>query len=877
MQRPTPTIEDLWRLHDFTPNGSQETAIRHVDGPLYLTAGPGSGKTRVLLWRTLNLLVYEDVRPEHIFLSTFTEKAALQLREGLQALLGTVTNATDRPFDLTQMYVGTVHANCQRLLTDRRFVPDRHRMRPPTLLDSLGQYFHLYRSRTWSRVLGEVGLDPADGGTLRVNALFGGQYDSKHEAVQACIRLFNRLSEECVDPEEALARIERDGLPDELRVVDREGLSLLLRLYAAYRESLGERPIPATDFSLLQQEAMSVLEAFPGSGDVFRHVIIDEYQDTNTIQERLYFRLAAGSHNLCVVGDDDQALYRFRGATVENFVQFPERCERHFAAEPRRIPLSINYRSRGRIVEVYGQFMNYCDWQRRGAASGFYRVVDKDIRAHRPNDGPAVVTNSPAKPEEACDEIADLVVGILRQGLVDNPNKIAFLYPSLDSAHVKRMINSLEARGLRVYAPRAGRILEVPEATDMFGVLALLLPAQGMMAYVFGANGNWNGYRSWLHRAKAGARDLLRADPNLARYIEDRRAEIAAAQADHAALMVVVAQYRWTEDQPYEPDTMKRALLAVATLSPNARRALGSMRFDQLVQQRRRQGDPVNLGYALRRATTLDWSVLDAFYRICGTQHFRAMFDLAESGEDEGPVCNLALISQYIARFQDEYNPLITADMLLDDRLGRFLFGSYLFALWRLGEKEFENAEDPFPRGRIPFLTIHQAKGLEFPVVVLGNARKDDKGPQITEQIVQPLVDRSDGEPLDRMSEFDTMRMFYVALSRAQNLLVLAQYKGQGQWVNPPFRALLPEIPPIATLDVGGIPRARPSDDRLPRAYSYTGDYMAYQRCPRQYMVFRKYDFEASQTRTMFFGSLVHRTLDDLHNFLIARRTAGVP
>ena len=88
------TVEDLWREAGFSPNDAQRAAILHVDGPLYLPAGPGSGKTRVLLWRTLNLCVFHGVQPEQIFLSTFTEKAAFQLKEGLRTLLGQVTNHT---------------------------------------------------------------------------------------------------------------------------------------------------------------------------------------------------------------------------------------------------------------------------------------------------------------------------------------------------------------------------------------------------------------------------------------------------------------------------------------------------------------------------------------------------------------------------------------------------------------------------------------------------------------------------------------------------------------------------------------------------------------------------------------------------------------
>ena len=164
-----------------------------------------------------------------------------------------------------------------------------------------------------------------------------------------------------------------------------------------------------------------------------------------------------------------------------------------------------------------------------------------------------------------------------------------------------------------------------------------------------------------------------------------------------------------------------------------------------------------------------------------------AMFDLAETGNDEGPVCNLGLVSQYISRFMEEYSNLLTANLLKEDGFQRLFFSSYLYVLYRRGENEYEDAEDPFPRGRIPFLTIHQSKGLEFPVVVLGNTAQRDMGPQKVEMLVAPMLTR-DGEPLDRMSEFDNMRKFYVALSRPKNLLVLAQGKGSGLTPFPPFR-----------------------------------------------------------------------------------------
>jgi DNA helicase-2/ATP-dependent DNA helicase PcrA len=358
--------------------------------------------------------------------------------------------------------------------------------------------------------------------------------------------------------------------------------------------------------------------------------------------------------------------------------------------------------------------------------------------------------------------------------------------------------------------------------------------------------------------------------------LQDRREEMEGVLDDHDALLGAVRKNGWDLAQDYDVDRMKRPLLSAQGLSLRAASAFSSVHFDRAIENRRRNGRPMSLGYVVRRATTLDWSVLDVFYRLCGMDHFRSMFDLAQRGEDEGPICNLTTISQYLARFMEEYLDLIGGEYLQDHLFTRMLFGSFLYALWRLGESEFENREDPFPRGRIPFLTVHQAKGLEFPIVVLPYPRKIGRSPQATEIMVRPFLEREDAEPLDRIAEFDAMRMFYVALSRAQNLLIIGRYSGRGQVITEPIKSMLLALPSIASLDLESIPKARRAvDEDLPRTYSYTGDYLAYQRCPRQYMIFRKYGFEASQTRTLFFGSLVHRTLDDLHNHLIARREQG--
>jgi DNA helicase-2/ATP-dependent DNA helicase PcrA len=529
-----------------------------------------------------------------------------------------------------------------------------------------------------------------------INSVFGKDSTSKHHAVTHCTQFFNRLSEECIEPETLIPKIKDPALVQ------------VVRMYALYRSSLRPDDAPArTDFSLLQQDALRVLEAFPGSGQVFQHVVVDEYQDTNSVQERIFFRLASGNKNICVVGDDDQALYRFRGARVENFVEFPERCATNLGSEPNPIPLVTNYRSRRRIVDFYTRFIDCCDWKKpRG---GFFRVAEKVIKAHSCDRGPAVVATTPAKPDVACAEMADLICEIIESGKVEDPSQIAVLFPSLKAKPVQRLKEALEERGQRVYAPRAGRFLQVEEAVDLFGLFLHVFgrPVRGDFA-----GEDYRDFHDWVDTAYARGQELRSGDRALDRFVKDRQKEIETAVADYQLLAAVVERKKWNPKEPYDLKTMKRPLYEASGLSPAIQRHLGSTSFEKIIKRRQDEGRPFALSYILNSVTALDWSVLDLFYRLCGFDHFRQMFDLAESGEDEGPICNLGLISQYLARFQDEYLSLITARTLKDDGFVRVFFSLYLFALFRRGESEYEDSAPWGRRGTTP-TPLRKTSGAE--------------------------------------------------------------------------------------------------------------------------------------------------------------------
>jgi DNA helicase-2/ATP-dependent DNA helicase PcrA len=244
------------------------------------------------------------------------------------------------------------------------------------------------------------------------------------------------------------------------------------------------------------------------------------------------------------------------------------------------------------------------------------------------------------------------------------------------------------------------------------------------------------------------------------------------------------------------------------------------------------------------------------------------MFDLAERGEDEGFVCNLAMLSENLGRFLEEKSAIITAAFLDEQRFNLSFFGSFFYALYRLGQSEYEDEEVPFPRGRIPFITIHQAKGLEFPIVVLGSVFRTLREVDTKEEIIR-TINMKGGEPLDRMPEFDLMRMYYVGLSRAKNLIVLPRFT-HNKNANEVFKKLIfnNNYTEIGQYKLSTLPVAKMEEEDLGKTYSYTADYLNYQRCPRQYMLFRKYGFVTSRSQNQYFGTLVHQTIEDLHHLL---------
>lgn len=880
MENRSEILNALFAEKNFMPNESQKKAIMHTEGPLFLTAGPGSGKTRVLLWRTLNLIVFEEVKPEEIFLSTFTEKAAHQLKEGLQGLLSLATEYTHKPYDISQMYVGTLHSLCQRILRDGRFAAESGKGRQPVLMDDLEQYLFVSNSRNWEEIIeaSDYKIDFDDDAQKlafykSVNGWFGDFSSSKMNAVKNCISFFNRMSEEDFSDEDL-----EDNRNSTSGIMD----SALIGMTLAYRRFLRKDNSEKVDFATLQQKALNFIMDAPDFGHIFKHVIVDEYQDTNTIQQSIYMALASGYNNICVVGDDDQALYRFRGATVENLIDFENICDFYLQKRPARIDLNINYRSRKQIVDTYVEFIENCDWINPDYPEDSYRIMDKNIQVFS-DDNRSSVLHSSGKKEEVVSEIVDFVIRLKESGKIADYNQCAFLFPSLRgsqdgmSAPVKAFADAFRDRGIPFYAPRAKNFLFTDECLVTFGLMAILL---GITLDADNTMGGMKKFHEWLQEAITVSSDILGTDAELQEFMEIRRNEMKASKEDYQQLMNYCESHGIDMEQEADEETVM-FLKKCDGLHGNTRQVLNSPGVLSYILKRREEEKSLTVSYIIARATALKWTLLDLFYYFHGFSWFGEEFRMAENGSD-GCLYNIGLISQYISKYMGTHSSILTGRSFDDDMLSKSFFFSYLYTLFRRGEGEYEDEENPFPKGAVPFLTVHQSKGLEFPVVVLGSVAHRKKPPRPLDVFVREYLGATENsggleEPLDRMDDYDTMRMFYVALSRAKNLLIISQFKGTGQTTYPPFEKLFMhncfEHP--CEYDLNNLPSAELKDENLAKVYSYTNDYLAYKRCPRSYMAFNKYGFVPSRTQTMFFGSLVHRTIENLQNYIAEQQKSG--
>jgi DNA helicase-2/ATP-dependent DNA helicase PcrA len=235
--------------------------------------------------------------------------------------------------------------------------------------------------------------------------------------------------------------------------------------------------------------------------------------------------------------------------------------------------------------------------------------------------------------------------------------------------------------------------------------------------------------------------------------------------------------------------------------------------------------------------------------------------------KNENAARNLAIFSKLLNIFQSYYHYTVVTDRNREI-LRSHLFNSFLRLLHDGGINEYEDPDHPFPKGHVQVMTIHQAKGLEFPVVVVGSLSTQLSSPKQIDRDLGAFYHRAPFEPENRITIFDRMRLHYVAFSRPQKVLVLTAHEAPKDHFAPIWQGL-PQWPYVQQDLLAAQHFAL--RDRMPvkRSYSFTGDLKIYETCPRQYQFFREYDFTPSRSAVIFFGLLVHQTIEEIHRIAI--------
>ncbi len=720
------------------------------DTSLFVIAGPGSGKTTSAALRILKLVYVDGLSPASIFATTFTRRAAAVLRsritswgEDMRERLAALDPARREILDLldlNRIRVGTLDSLAQEILNENKRAGDP---RPTPVEDHVLTSLMLTEAVFGSPASTRGGSESASVGAY-LHTFFPRFSGSDPGRAQAFIQLRQRLLNDQVD---------RQELRDSADLATAEGLGLLVSLdcIERFEEIIAEREL--YDFAAINQ---AFLEGLTGGRldeflDELKFVLVDEYQDTNYLQEKIYFSLAGAAANgggsIMVVGDDDQSLYRFRGATVELFSNFQSRLSNRMGITSTTTALDRNYRSTPQIVSFVNSYVEL-DPEYAGA-----RVTNKPELTYgggNPNSCPIFGLFRDTE-EGVAQSLASLVAKLRRGESMLVPDQTGqmieiTLDPSEGSAgdiavltySAKEFGDRTQAglgrrrfpRKLRdalaqqtppvpVFNPRGSPLQEIPAVQELLGNVLDCIDEDGSILQQVNA---WTASKNCLAewRSLARARRPSRA-PELANFVS-----------------------HWSQRDPTRN---------VQT----ARVSLNDIIFKLITWLPDFQSDIEHLAWleAMQRAVSTA-AVLQGFTGDL-------LFDAKK------PQSDLAIASVKQA---------------------------YRRILLPLADGIIEVSEDileTLPLDRVNVMTIHQSKGLEFPITVVdvGTALEDLRwmqrksryptGPDLPHQLEDSFRQFSDIGVPDRPAIYrafdDLVRNYFVAFSRAQDVLILAGHR----------------------------------------------------------------------------------------------------
>ncbi len=769
---------------------AQRAAVLHGDGPLLIIAGAGTGKTTVLTRRIAHLIASKRARPEEILALTFTEKAAVEMAERVDQLI---------PYGYAETWISTFHAFGDHVL--RQAAPEagmhaefRVLTRPEQIIFLRERLFRLSLKR----------FLPLGDPTRHLDALLGLVSRAKDEDVSPAAYQAYALAL----AENAASAEARDEAEKQLELAD---------FYATVQRLLAEAGV--VDFGDQISRTLELLRRSPALVAKLRgqcrYILVDEFQDTNHAQLEMLRLLAGERPNLTVVGDDDQAIYRWRGAAAANLLAF-----RSLYPDCREVVLVENHRSTQPILDAAARLISYNNPYRLEVVAG----IDKRLRAQRPGGPPVRHLHFDSGSAEA-DGVAAAIDAKLHEG--HRPRDFAVLVRSNGDADA--YLRALNVRGIPHRFSGSRGLYAREEVRLLVSFLRALASPDDSVPVFYLATSELYGMPEV---------DLLR----LNRY---------ASRKSRPLLEVLRGLPRNDELASVSGETRHVAARLIADLERAAKDV-----------PRLRTGE--------------------VLYRYLQESGWLARLSREATPANETKVRN-------VARFFDTVKAY--GDVAEHDRVPAFV--AHLDLLREAGDDPAIAEADP-DDDAVHVLTVHKAKGLEFPVVFLVAGveqrfplRRRGEAIPLPEVLIKEALGSGDAHMQEER------RLFYVAMTRAKDELVLTSAADYG---NARMRKVsrfvaealdLPSALPqprksqaleaLARQEAVPIPAPEPErpmspDETLVLSFSHIDDY---ETCPLKYRYVRVLRVPLLAHHRVVYGSAIHKAVQQMFKARIEGRRFG--
>ncbi len=416
-------------------NLQQAKAVKHLKGPLLIIAGAGTGKTTVITERIKHLILKESILPSQILALTFTDKAAREMEERVDVAM---------PYGYTQMWISTFHAFCDRVLRS--------------------EAIHIGLNPSYKLLTEAESILFLRKNLFKFNLKYFRPLGNPNKFLEGMLQHFSRLKDEDVSPKEYLLWAKKsrpkDGRPPDEKIRNLE-LANAFKTYEELKIKEG-----AMDFSdlisntlNLFRERKNILTIYQ---EQFQHILVDEFQDTNFSQNELSILLVGKEKNITVVGDDDQAIYRWRGAAISNMIQF----RKHFP-KAKIITLTQNYRSTKEILKTSYEVIQNNNPDRLEAKE----KISKKLISVRNIQGEKIEFLFGERVEDEAEQVAKKIQDIVENEKL-NYKDIAILVRAND--HSMPFVRALERDSIPYQFLGPGQLFQQEEIKDLIAYLKVL-------------------------------------------------------------------------------------------------------------------------------------------------------------------------------------------------------------------------------------------------------------------------------------------------------------------------------------------------------------------------------------------------------------------